>query len=627
MINNIYLNKLIKYEKKIIDLDLSEDKIIYKNKIDLILEKINNYNLSYLSHEQNKIVNSSKKNILVIACPGSGKTHTIISRYINLIVNNIYNPKQVLLITFTKKAGLEMTKRLCNMTLNTILPYYVGTLHGLSFKLLQDKNFIILDDNDSKELINNIIIETIKDNNIIDIMQKSFCSALDYSLTNYPIDFKPAIQKYKLNKYENEFNIIYKKYVKIKNKEMLLDFNDLMISLYEFLNSDKSNFFKEKIKYVFFDEYQDVNPIQNKILLLLSNKSDLMVVGDDSQSIYSFRGSSVNHILNYDNYFKKSKKFLLVENYRSTPNIINLCQDIISNNNIRYDKQVISKNKDLIIKPTIIEFSDRETQYEWIIKDINDKINNNVDLSDIAILAKKNQSINNIEEYLIKNKIYCIKNNNLSLLNKSYIKNIITLINIKNNNINTLQHILWKRILKIHNLDDKINNNYLENLKLYLDLPNVMNLYNILINDKFNLDDVINYICSTDPQVNLDDINLFLSKINTESYETILQSVNSLYLNDSDDNSHKRNISVELSTIHGSKGLEWKYVYLIDMNSKDYPKSKIEIEYEEERRLLYVALSRAKHHLYISYHKNNNTYESPYIKEINKENYELVVIK
>jgi len=628
MINNIYFKKLLKYETKYFSSNDVEEKNIYKNKINLILEKINNYNLSFLSEEQTRIVNSNKKNMLVIACPGSGKTHTLISRYINLIVNEKYNPKEVLLITFTKKAGTEMTERLVNMTLNTMLPYYVGSLHGLGFKLLQNKNLIILDENDSKDLINNIIINKIKDNNIIQIMQKKFQAALDYASTTYPIDFISAINKYNLIDYQPEFYTIYNAYRKIKSKEMLLDFNDLMINLYEFLKSEHSVYFRQKIKYMFFDEYQDVNPIQNKILLLLSEYSNIMVVGDDSQSIYSFRGSSINHILNYDKDFNKSKKYLLVENYRSTPSIINLCQDIINNNTTKYDKKVISKKLDLdkeeYHKPTIIEFIDRQKQYEWIVQDILNKINNQVDLSEIAILSKKNQSINDIEELLINNNISCIKNNNTSLLNKSYIRNIISLINLKNKNINTLQSILWKRILKLHNLENSISDNYLESLKSYFDLPNVKDLYNIIIDDECNLDNIINYICSTNNQVNLDDINLFLSKINKTSYETILQSINSLYLNDS---YNCNTDSIELSTIHGSKGLEWKFVYLIDMNSKDYPKSKNENECEEERRLFYLASSRAKNHLYISYHKNETEkiYQSPYIKEINKDFFEYII--
>ena len=630
MINNIYFKKLLKYETKYFSSNDTKD----KNKINLILHKINDHNLSFLSDEQTKIVNSNKKNMLVIACPGSGKTHTLISRYINLIVNEMFNPKEVLLITFTKKAGSEMTERLVNMTSNTMLPYYVGSLHGLGFKLLQNKSFIILDDNDSKDLINNIIIDNIKDDNIIQIMLKKFQCALDYASTTYPIDFISAINKYNLIDYQQEFYSIYKTYKKIKRKEMLLDFNDLMISLYEFLNSEQSIHFRKKIKYIFFDEYQDVNPIQNKILLLLSEQSNIMVVGDDSQSIYSFRGSSINHILNYDKDFNKSKTYLLVENYRSTPNIINLCQNIINNNTSKYEKKVISKKKDLseeYHKPSIIEFNNRQKQYEWIAKDILNKIKNNVDLSEISIIARKNQTINDIEEILIKNNISCIKNNNASLLNKSYIKNIISLINIKNKNINTLQSILWKRILKLHNLENKISiksyDDNLESLKEYLDLPHVRDLYNIIIDTEFNLDNIINYICSTDTHVNLNDINIFLSKINKTSYETILQSINSLYFTsmmlDANDT-----VSIELSTIHGSKGLEWKYVYLIDMNSKDYPKSKISIDCEEERRLFYVASSRAKNHLYITYHTNDTEkiYQSPYIKELDKNHYGFSIL-
>jgi DNA helicase-2/ATP-dependent DNA helicase PcrA len=633
MINNIYLKKLLKYEKKFIDSTNNSEKQKYSEKINMLLYKINELNISYLNDKQIKIINSNKKNMLVIACPGSGKTHTLISRYIHLMVNDIYKPNQVLLITFTKKAGAEMIERLTSMTSNLMLPYYVGSLHGLGYKLLQNKKSkqcIILDDNDTKDLINNIITQVITDNNIIQIMLKKFQSALDYACTNHPIDFGPALNKFYLLDYADEFITIYKHYKKYKIKENLLDFNDLMIKLCEYLESENSIHFKNTIKYIFFDEYQDVNPIQNKILLLLSKYSNVMVVGDDSQSIYSFRGSSINHILNYDKDFCDSKKYLLTENYRSTNDIVELCQNIIINNTNKYDKQVISKNdKYDYFKPTVIEFCGRESQYEWIVKDIIEKKNNNINLSDIVILAKKNQSIDNIEILLNNNKLSCVKNNNTSLLNKPHIKNIISLFQIKysKNNLS----ILWNRILKLHGLEDKINNDYIENIKNYIHLPNIDLLYNILIsnNSQYNFDNIINYICKVSifNENILDDINKLLSLIDKTNNDTILQSINKLYLNFIDDSKDGCTCddSIELSTIHGSKGLEWKYVYIIDMNSKDYQKSKVIDECEEERRLFYVATSRAKHHLYITYHIDNNEkiYCSPFIKEINKELYEF----
>jgi DNA helicase-2/ATP-dependent DNA helicase PcrA len=631
MINNIYLKKLLKYENKFMNANNQIEKTRYVDKINILLYKINELNISYLSEKQIKIINSNKKNMLVIACPGSGKTHTLISRYIHLMVNDIYKPNQVLLITFTKKAGAEMIERLTSMTSNIMLPYYVGSLHGLGYKLLS-KNYnsqsIILDDNDTKDLINNIIMQVITDNNIIQIMLKKFQSALDYACTNYPVDFSQALHKFNLLDYAEDFINIYKHYKKYKIKENLLDFNDLMIKLCEYLESENSIHFKNKIKYIFFDEYQDVNPIQNRILLLLSKYANIMVVGDDSQSIYSFRGSSINHILNYDKDFVDSKKYLLTDNYRSTNDIVELCQNIITNNTNKYDKQVISKNdKYDYFKPTIIEFYGRQKQYDWVVKDIINKKNNNINLSDIVILAKKNQSIDDIEILLNNNNISCVKNNNTSLLNKSYIKNIISLLQIKysKNNLS----ILWKRILKLHGLEDKINDNYIENINNYLHLPNIDLLCNIFSSNENNvIDDIINYICKVSVESSLksnmlDDINSFLSLIDKTSSETILQSINKLYLNHTDIVSDCD--AIELSTIHGSKGLEWKYVYIIDMNSKDYPKSRALHDCEEERRLFYVASSRAKHHLYITYHVDNSEKIncSPFIKEINKELYDF----
>jgi DNA helicase-2/ATP-dependent DNA helicase PcrA len=215
----------------------------------------------------------------------------------------------------------------------------------------------------------------------------------------------------------------------MKTEENLIDFNDLMINLYKYLYSSKSKIFKQKIKYVFFDEYQDVNKIQNDILLKLSETCKIFLVGDDAQSIYSFRGSSIKFILNFEQIFnnKNKKIFLLEENYRSTEKIVNFCQNIINNNFNKINKNVISKKKS-DIKPFIYRFINKNEEYKWICEDIKNKINNGFEYNDIVILARKNNLLNEIELHLIYNNISNIKNINDSLLNKEHIKEFIDYI-------------------------------------------------------------------------------------------------------------------------------------------------------------------------------------------------------
>ena len=372
-----------------------------------------------LSLKQNEIVKAPiNDNILVVACPGSGKTHTLISRYINIILNTEFNinPDEVLLITFTKKAGGEMYERMIKYLPNSDMkPYHVGSLHSLSYKVLQeynDINYTIMDESETKEYIRDIIskdnIINNMENDDINMIRSKINSLIDLASTEYPFNLSNSIIKNNMEKYSDNINHIYNIYSMKKKKENVIDFNDMMLMFSQFLESKKSTNFKNKIKYIFFDEYQDINPIQNHILTVLSNKSKLMVVGDDAQSIYSFRGSSVKYILNF-NQKKKTKSsqqcYLLEENYRSTEAIVNFCQNIISHNNNQYQKNVIAKNTNIGMKPNILGFKKREEQYLWIIDDIKNKIAEGVSLSDIVILARKNNSLNDIEIHLHANKI------------------------------------------------------------------------------------------------------------------------------------------------------------------------------------------------------------------------------
>jgi DNA helicase-2/ATP-dependent DNA helicase PcrA len=209
-----------------------------------------------LSHQQQQIIDATEDNILVVACPGSGKTHTLISRYVKLILNDQYSseekdkiiitPDEVLLITFTKKAGMEMLNRLNKIVPNK-LPYHVGSLHGLGYKVLQeynDINYTILDEKDVREYLYDIINNnpTIQQLDIDElcIIKNKIQSIIDHASITYPFDLKLTLNKYNLSKYYKEFNNIYKLYQSKKKKEHLIDFNDLMIQFSKFLDDERS---------------------------------------------------------------------------------------------------------------------------------------------------------------------------------------------------------------------------------------------------------------------------------------------------------------------------------------------------------------------------------------------------
>ena len=574
-------------------------------------QKLNDFNLS---DQQKKIVDSTEDNILVIACPGSGKTHTLIAKYINMILKYDLKPEETIMITFTKKAGQEMLERLKKIVPDKI-PYHVGTTHGLSYKILKEYNNLkntIIDEQDVKTYLSNIIdTQKLENNNLIKMKIQNI---IDQSSITFPFDMKCVLKKYNLEKYYKEFNLIYKLYNQKKKKENLIDFNDLMIMLNHFLLDKKSDEFKNKIKYIFFDEYQDVNSIQNNILLKMSEKSKVMVVGDDAQSIYSFRGSSVKYILNY-NLDKPHTMYLLEENYRSSQPIVDLCQNIISHNLNQFNKNIINKITSINDKPNVQSFKTQREQYRWIVDDIIDKIYNGTQLSDIAILSRKNNLLNNIELYLINKNIQVTKNLGLSLLNKPHVKDFFAFIIIL---INPKSSLHWERIFYLHSKTLKLDN--INSNKMYLNYAkeNLPELYNIIKqikneNNNETIKIIISYLEKFWSDENKNDINNLVNYFKESSLEEFL---NNIYLNQEIETN---NDTIFLSTIHGAKGLEWKYVYIIDMNYNDFSFIRSENysdefeEMDEERRLFYVACSRAKNNLYITFHN----YMSPLLREIN----------
>ena len=403
-----------------------------------------------LNEQQTNIVNSNEQNVLVIACAGSGKTHTLISKYIKLIVEDNIDPNSVLLITFTKKAGQEMMGRLLSI-IPTKLPLYIGSIHGLCYRVMQqynNNNNIVMDEKDSKNMIKELCNKYIDlDDTELQLIKFKITNIIDQASSYYPLDLMKIVKKNLLEKYYDIIALIYDKYQEKKKAENLYDFNDLMLLFAQFLDSEQSNEFKQKIKFIFFDEYQDVNMIQHYILSKFSNYSRIMVVGDDAQSIYAFRGSMVNYILNFTNEFTPNNMYLLENNYRSTKQIVDFFQDIINKNINQYSKNVISVLENDGMKPTIIGFDNDSMKDKWIVDDIIKNKNNGISLSKMVIMARKNESLDKIEIELVKQGLTVIKHTGLSILDKPHVKDFLAFVTII---INDKSSLHWKRILSLH---------------------------------------------------------------------------------------------------------------------------------------------------------------------------------
>jgi len=640
---NQLLQTINEYTKKIFELEtelLNVDKDLASFSEETILDNLN------LSPQQQAIVDATEDNILVVACPGSGKTHTLISRYVKLVLTDVIKPEETLLITFTKKAGLEMLHRLTNILPNK-LPKHVGSLHGLGYKVLQEANDIsysVLDEKDTREFIKDILDskQFNLDEGEIEMLRSKIHMIIDSASTSYPFDIKPTLKKFNMERYTKECNTMIRLYQMKKKKENIVDFNDLMVMFCKYLDDNKSEEFRKSIKYVFFDEYQDVNPIQNYILKKLAVNSKIMVVGDDAQAIYAFRGSSVKYILNFDKEFnmdKTSKMYLLEENYRSTPTIVNFCQDIISHNMKQFNKTVKSKQDKVGLKPNIVGFKTAEEQYKWIVEDIMKKNAEGVKFSEMVILSRKNNLLGDIELHLIKQKIPVSKHLGLSLLDKSHVKDFLAFITILFNNKSSIH---WKRIISLHpgynikkaNSIIESNDNILNSLKTIIPGENELlplnNLYNIIISikkmkrDQDKIKNILAYLeklwslRKESVEEKIYDINNMLHYMKETTLENF---INEMYLNQEVE-TNLDNV-LYLTTVHGAKGLEWSYVYIIDTDSKNFPSIRPKYyideldENDEERRLFYVAASRAKKYLYITYSEES----SPLLKEINSELY------
>ena len=476
---------------------------------------------------------------------------------------------------------------------------------------------------------------------IPDILMKASCT--------YPFNLNEIIDKYNMNKYYDFIEEVYITYQTKKKEQGLSDFNDLMVLFSDFLNSDKSIDFKNIIDNIFFDEYQDINPIQNFILSKFYPKSNIMVVGDDAQAIYSFRGANIKYIFDFGKKFTPNKIYKLEKNYRSSPNIVNFFQNIISHNKKQFVKKVKSMQEKKGSKPQII-CQEYDEQYKWVINDIKSKINDGKKYSDMVVLARKNSSINDIEILMIKNKIPCIKQIGMSLLNKNHIKDFLAFVTILINNKSVLH---WKRILAIHknireaNIILNHSSNILESLEYFINksktyknfLEELYNFIKSLCKIKKPIDqcrqilDYLTKLWSKNKSINIDakveDIKTLLNYLNDLKLE---EFVSELYLNIEIDAIEEDNLL--LSTIHGAKGLEWKYVYIIDMSSKDFPliisnnfKDQLELM-DEERRLFFVAASRAKKFLTITCgerkNQKNKIIISPFIRELDNNLYSSV---
>ncbi|WP_341655674.1 UvrD-helicase domain-containing protein [Blattabacterium cuenoti] len=635
--------------------------------------------MNSLNSSQRKIIETINGPILVLAGAGSGKTRVITHRIVHMIQNIGIYPSNILALTFTKKAAKEMKNRIYNMMMNQtdFDQITLGTFHSIFSNILRKEshwlgfksNYTIYDHKDSE----NVIKKILKDLNI-DIF------------FNYK-DIKKKISEYKNNlygflykkklinqKFEESFTKIYEFYTKRCFQANALDFDDILLHInylfFYFPNVLKK--YQKKFKYILIDEYQDTNLSQNTVIKnLVSQHKNLFVVGDDAQSIYGFRGANLSNILNFHLDYKNAKIFRLEQNYRSTNYIVQASNNIISFNKKKIFKKIWTNNEEgEKIKIYCASSEQEEAQY-IACSILSIKRKKNLQFENFAILYRAKVQSHIIEYSLKKNNIPYHIYGSISFENRKEIRyflaylrvivnpndeeSLLRILKIKNQK--TVKNILilsqkkgitvyniikdienYKSLLKIKN---KTKNNFisliytLEKLRVNLEKDNAY----IIAKNVISFLTKKNYYKNEDFQSILDNIFQYVKEqkeLKNNGDTSLFGFLQSFYLERHEDFHHKENEKnkVSLMTIHLSKGLEFSIVFIAGLEENLFPsKSSIltPLKIEEERRLFYVALTRAQKKAVLTYakhrfiwgEKKENT-PSRFIHEINRNFIEII---
>ena len=610
--------------------------------------------LSSLNKYQKLAVEKLGGPILVFAGAGSGKTRVLTYKIAYLINELGLPPDNILAVTFTNKASQEMKVRVNDLVECNISGIHIGTFHSVSARILRREiallgytsDFVIYDQQDTRTLIKNIIKKLGLDAKQFD--HKSM--QIRISNAKNSLHSVSYIENIIENYSDEKFHQVYKEYQKQLKSNNCLDFDDLLLLPIELFKKfpDRLEYYQNKFKYVLVDEYQDTNKPQFEFIhSLSSDHKDIFVVGDDDQSIYGWRGADISNILNFKEAFGKSTVIKLEQNYRSTQNILTAAWSVVSKNSNRAEKKLWTENDtgDLI---GLVESFDERDEAKNILSHINtyrDK------LKEIAVLYRTNSQSRVIEDELRRSGIPYQIIGGVKFYDRKEIKDIICYIRLIVNNSDSVS---FDRIInfpprgigntslsKIHDFSNENSINYMDSIftsdkigvgqkqtKILKEFYDFIKLYEKRSKKESGSDivkDLLKDIGLKDYYLNQktddalsrwENIEEFVSSIkefesnNEEStLSTFLEEVSLLTdidkWNDSDD-------AVTLMTVHSAKGLEFDYVFVSGLEDGLFPIIKYleDSDIEEERRLFYVALTRAKKKAILSYAKSRRKFGS-----------------
>ena len=587
------------------------------------------------SSNQKKAIEYGAGPLMVLAGPGSGKTFVITHRIKYLIEGSGINPAHILVVTFSRAAAKEMKDRFEKLQGKSHVTF--GTFHSVFFSILKTAYGFSAEQIASDELRYTLIKELIKKNEIVN----EDINTLSGNLLNEIALIKQDninIKNYYSNSIASDtFKKLYREYEAELEARNKLDFEDMLLLTYELLSERKDilSAVQNRYQYILVDEFQDINFLQyNIIKLMAGKKQNITVVGDDDQSIYRFRGARPEIMLGFERDFRNVSKVFLDINFRSTTQIVDASTKLISFNSKRFPK-TFKANNGSGAPVSVIEFKNPFAEVNSIIKDIKEYIKAEQDINNIAVLYRTNLSPRLLIERMMKNNIpFTIRDSIPNLFEHWVSKDIISYIKLAINlgNKNDLLRISNKpnRYISRDSLSSSKAN--IETLFDYYDdksymikriielrehLRTIKNLKPATalryIRNVVGYDEYIEEYCdmngieSDDCYTVLGDLENSASEFNTFSDWFVHMEEYKEELIEARKKSNEDDIGVRLMTFHSSKGLEFDIVYIIDVNegSVPYKKAKGADEIEEERRMFYVAMTRARHKLFICYCKEN----------------------
>ena len=612
--------------------------------MDMILEGLN--------PAQKEAVETLEGPLLILAGAGSGKTKTLTHRIANLIAHGV-QPSSILAVTFTNKAAREMRVRLWHILQDvagepprSFMPY-MGTFHGIAVRILRieaeaaglDKNFVIYDMDDQVSLIKRIL-KNLKLSDNKNLKPKSIQSIIsgEKNQGNGPEEYAAGAL------YPNQKHIakVFEAYEKEKAKAGALDFDDLLLKELELLQNhpEVRKKWQEKFKHILIDEYQDTNAVQYSIVkLLVGQEKNICVVGDDWQSIYSWRGADFTNILNFERDFPGAKVIKLEQNYRSTGNILEASQKIIHENKTRTDKTLFTEaGKGAPVE--IESLRDETEEANYVALKIMNMQREYPDFSDFAVLYRTNAQSYTFEKAFINNRIPYKIVGGVRFYDRKEVKDVLAILKLI---VSQRDKVSLERVVK--NVLSGVGEASLNKILMAVDaLPDAEPLKNPDVLEvlssaraKNGFARLVNFIKKVSPSDNPGEIvkkiveyfdfkaltddgtpsseermgNLEVLAANAAAYENLEDFLADASLMSSADESSEKN-SVTLMTMHAAKGLEFPVVFMVGMEDGLFPSGRAEDEasLEEERRLAYVGMTRAMRRLFLTYAVSRYAYGS-----------------